>query len=306
MASEIRRDGRVSVVIPLYNHALYIVSALESVVAQGDIVKEAIVIDDGSTDDSLDVARQFSVAHPWITITGQTNCGAAVTLNRGVHAAGAPYVAILNSDDVWAEGRLAQLVSALDLDSGLALAASGLSFVNGEGVAIRNAWYEEELDRFIARRDVGLALMNANILMTTSNFVIRRHLFDELGGFADLRYAHDMDFALRLALNGGRIGFVDRELLAYRLHETNTIKEKHAHVRVEWAMVASFFLWGLSRHAARNDERIRQGWQILEMHRLVQAAKECIRYFDANPSVSLATNGLLVDPAVKSRLLALV
>ncbi len=220
--------------------------------------------------------------------------------------ASAEYVAILNSDDVWAPGRLDRLVRALDLDVGLDLAASGLSFINDDSVEIRNAWYEEVQDRFIERRDLGLALMDANILMTTSNFVTRRRVFDELGGFADLRYAHDLDFGLRLTLNGRRIGFIDRALMAYRVHETNTIKENHASVRVDWAMVASFFLWSLSRNGSRNVERIQQAWQILETHDLTRAARECLRYFDAHPSASLATSDLLADPVTKSKLLLAV
>ena len=220
--------------------------------------------------------------------------------------ASAEFVAILNSDDVWAPGRLDRLVRALDLDVGLDLAASGLSFINDDSVEIRNAWYEKVRDRFIERRDLGLALMDANILMTTSNFVTRRRVFDELGGFADLRYAHDLDFGLRLTLNGRRIGFIDRALMAYRVHETNTIKENHASVRVDWAMVASFFLWSLLRNGSRNVERIQLAWQILETHNLTRAARECLRYFDAHPSASLATSDLLSDSVTKSKLLLAV
>lgn len=303
MSSGRENEGRVSVVVPLYNHSSYIVDALQSVVDQGNIVKEAIVIDDGSKDDSLRIARQFAIDSPWIRIASQNNSGAAVTLNRGVQMASAEFVAILNSDDVWAPGRLDCLVRALDLDVGLDLAASDLSFINDDSVEIGNAWYEGARDSFIERRDLGLALMDANILMTTSNFVIRRRVFDELGGFADLRYAHDVDFALRLILNGRRIGFIDRALMAYRVHETNTIKENHASVRVDWVMVASFFLWGLLRNGSRNVERIQQAWQILEKHDLARAARECVRYFDAHPSATLATSDLLADPAMKSKLL---
>ena len=306
MSSGRENEGRISVVVPLYNHASYIVDALQSVIDQGNIVKEVIVIDDGSKDDSLRIARQFAIDNPRIRISSQNNSGAAVTLNRGVQMASAEYVAILNSDDVWAPGRLDRLVRALDLDVGLDLAASGLSFINDDSVEIRNAWYEKVRDRFIERRDLGLALMDANILMTTSNFVTRRRVFDELGGFADLRYAHDLDFGLRLTLNGRRIGFIDRALMAYRVHETNTIKENHASVRVDWAMVASFFLWSLLRNGSRNVERIQLAWQILETHNPTRAARECLRYFDAHPSASLATSDLLSDSVTKSKLLLAV
>ena len=301
-----RGTGRVSVIIPLYNHASYIVSALESVVTQGSIVKDVIVIDDGSKDGSLAIAENFGAGHPHFKVLSQENCGAAPTLNRGILTATADYVAILNSDDLWAPTRLEQLVEALDLDAGLDLAASGISFINGHGAEIENVWYEEALDNYVARRDLGLALMDANFLMTTSNFVVRRSVLAKLGGFADLRYAHDMDFGLRIAANRRRIGFIDSKLLAYRLHETNTIKENHSNVRVEWAIVASFFLWSLSRNVPQNAERIQQGWEILEKHNLTWSAQECVRYFNVNPSNSLVNSPLLVDVAMKSKLLSAV
>lgn len=302
MISEDDSAGRISVVIPLYNHASYIVSALESVIAQGNIVREVIVIDDGSKDNSLAVAMEFAVDYPHIKVFGQKNCGAAPTLNRGVLGATAEYVAILNSDDFWAPTRLQQLVKALDLDAGLDLVVSEIFFINGEGTEIENTWYEGALDNFIARRDPGLALMETNFLMTTSNFVVRRSVFTSLGGFANLRYAHDMDFGLRLVADHRRIGFIGNKLLAYRLHGANTINENHSNVRVDWAMVASFFLWSLSRKNLETAERIQQGWRILEKHGLTLAAQECVRYFDTNPSTSLANSRLLVDAPMKSKL----
>ena len=294
-----------TVVIPLYNHASYIVSALESVIAQGNIVREVIVIDDGSKDNSLAVAMEFAVDYPHIKVFGQKNCGAAPTLNRGVLGATAEYVAILNSDDFWAPNQAPATCQKRWTFRCRAwtLWSVRYFFINGEGTEIENTWGTKgALDNFIARRDPGLALMETNFLMTTSNFVVRRSVFTSLGGFANLRYAHDMDFGLRLVADHRRIGFIGNKLLAYRLHGANTINENHSNVRVDWAMVASFFLWSLSRKNLETAERIQQGWRILEKHGLTLAAQECVRYFDTNPSTSLANSRLLVDAPMKSKL----
>jgi glycosyltransferase involved in cell wall biosynthesis len=295
-------SGLVSVIIPLYNHAHFIKQALESVVAQGEIVKEVIVIDDGSKDDSLSIARAFAAAHPHIKVSSHENRGAAATLNRGVQEATGEFVAILNSDDYWMPERLTRLVRALDLDAGLALAASGISFVDGDGRESQNIWYEQALGQFVAGRDLGLALVDANFLMTTSNFVVRRHVFARLGGFADIRYAHDLDFVLRLAVRGLRIGFIDDKLLAYRSHGTNTIKESHQKVRVDWAIVSAFYLWCLMGKVPQDQMRIQKCRRILDRHRLTKAVDDCVRYFEANASVSLVDNRLIGDSIMKSKL----
>src|SRR5580698_7432395 len=89
--------GSVSVIIPLYNHARYISDAVASVLAQGDIVGELIVIDDGSTDNSAAIMQDLAPADPRIRFSSQVNQGAHATINAGLNQATGTYLTILNS-----------------------------------------------------------------------------------------------------------------------------------------------------------------------------------------------------------------
>ena len=80
---------KVAVVIPSYNHAAYIVSALESVVTQTLAPERIVVVDDGSTDNSLELLRAFAAAHPQLLLIPQANAGAHNALNRANAEAGA-------------------------------------------------------------------------------------------------------------------------------------------------------------------------------------------------------------------------
>lgn len=302
----INHSGRVSVVIPLYNHSSFIIQALEGVIAQGEIVREVIVIDDGSKDNSLAVAREFASKHPMINVTGQLNCGAATTLNRGMQMTTAEYIAVLNSDDYWMPQRLNRLVRALDLDAGLDLVASDIMFVDADGAEKQNSWYEAALENFISSRDLGVSLAEANFLMTTSNYVIRRNTVKALGGFAEIRYAHDLDFALRLVANDRRIGFIDEKLLAYRSHETNTIKESQQKVRVDWAVVVAFYLWSTMNKTPEDESRIKKINQIMAKHGLTKAVHKCVNYFMENPSDFLIHNAIIDDFSAQSDIFAVV
>ncbi len=91
-------------------------------------------------------------------------------------------------------------------------------------------------------RDLGVALLNGNFVMTTSNLLFRRQRWEAVGPFAALRYAHDLDWLLRAVALGRRVVLVDKPLLRYRSHGSNTISEDHAAVRAEWAMVAAAYL----------------------------------------------------------------
>src|ERR1700752_2855242 len=125
--------GRVSVIIPLYNHASYIAQAVASVQQQGDIVGELIVIDDGPKDNSAAVMQELAQSDPRISFVTQPNQGAHATINRGLGAATGEYLAILNSDDAFEPGRLDALARALDLDEGSAIACSSIGFMDGKG-----------------------------------------------------------------------------------------------------------------------------------------------------------------------------
>lgn len=296
----ISQSGRVSVVIPLYNHSSFIAQALESVVAQGEIIREVIVINDGSTDNSLAIAREFSSRHPMVNVVNQINSGAATTINRGIQIATSEYIAILNSDDYWMPKRLTKLIRALDMDASLDLVASDIMFVDGNGVEKKDIWYEAALTNFISSRDLGMSLAEANFLMTTSNYVVRRSALKALGGFAEIRYAHDLDFALRLAVENRRIGFVDEKLLAYRSHANNTIKENQHKVRVDWAMVVAFYLWSLKQKTPEDEARFKKIYAIIEKHELSEAVDKSILYFNRNPSDFLVHNRIIDDISAQS------
>src|SRR5204863_7583143 len=116
---------QIVVVIPLYNHAAYIGDAIRSILAQTRAVDKIVIVDDGSTDDSAEIVRAF--AEPRIELYTQPNAGAHAALNRGIEkAVGCDYVAILNSDDVFAPERISQSASFLDQTPAMEVVATHL------------------------------------------------------------------------------------------------------------------------------------------------------------------------------------
>jgi glycosyltransferase involved in cell wall biosynthesis len=231
----------VSVVIPVYNHDCFIGAAIDSVLSQTVQPREILCIDDGSTDRSAQTVEALAARHANVHFWSRPNHGAARTINEGIRAARGRYVAILNSDDLYHPARLQRCLAVLDGDPGAAVVATDVSFVNEDGDAIRFPWYEEVYAFYEKIGDLGLGLANGNFLMTTSNIVARRPVFDEVGHFDDLRYAHDLDFFLRLLVHGRRLVHLPEPLLTYRVHRSNTVSQNLAQVRLETAVVAAFF-----------------------------------------------------------------
>ena len=301
--------ARVSVVVPLYNHAAYIAEAVASILSQGSIVQEVIVLDDGSTDQSAATMAHLAQQDRRIRFERQDNQGAHATINAALPLGTGEFLAILNSDDAYMPGRLSALVAALDADGTADIAVSGLHFMDGAGHAIENPWYQEALRTYQAGMELGLALLNGNFVMTTSNLLLRRTTLEVVGPFAALRYAHDLDWLLRALALGRRIAWVDEPLLRYRKHDSNTIDEDHARVRAEWAMLAAAYLtllWDRAGAPPIDWDHAAAAQTVLRQHQLDRAVAPCMAYLRRHGSVPLDRSALLADEPFKARVKAWV
>ncbi|MEA1672491.1 glycosyltransferase family 2 protein [Nitrospirillum sp. BR 11163] len=295
-------QSRISVVIPLYNHQHYIGAALEGVLGQTVPVHEIVIVDDGSRDQSAQVARDYAAGDARIVFWSKPNGGAHAAINDGIHRATGDLIAILNSDDIYHPDRFQRMLAPLQADPALDVVMTGLDFIDGRGGALANTWYEEAVAFHRTSGDLGLTLVNGNIFMTTSNLLIRRRAFDELGYFSALRYAHDLDFFLRVVGSGRTIHRVDAPLLSYRQHDTNTISEGHLKVKVEWAAVVAHYLhrlWRAPDAAAMDWQRTLPMLDLLDRHTLTRPVLLFLNYFDRHPSRTLENHPFFTDVAFR-------
>ena len=218
----------VAVIIPSFNHDRYIADALESVASQTHAPERIVVVDDGSTDRSVEVIR--NVGNPRIELIVQENAGAHAAINRGIAAAGAvDYVAILNSDDLYEPERLARCVAYLEQRPTVELVCTGLRLIDDAGDFLPP---DHPKARRLAAvwadpaRDPAAWLGSSNFAKTTSNFVVRS-AYAQTHPFQDYRYVHDYHFAIGAAMTGS-YAVLPEPLLRYRTHTTNTIKRDGA------------------------------------------------------------------------------
>jgi glycosyltransferase involved in cell wall biosynthesis len=225
-------NSLISVVIPSYNHAQFIKQAVESVLNQSYKNLELIVIDDGSTDASLKYLH--SIQDSRYTLIEQKNSGAHNAINNGLARAKGKYLAILNSDDIYHPDRLAECI--LQLKGGVDLVATWIEVINQNGkvLGIKEGWnnmlpwpVNQPLHKVDGASEFTLNLLMTNFVSTTSNIVFTRRLYESIGGMRNLRFVHDWDFLLRAALNF-RCELINRPLLQYRTHQTNTISSNRA------------------------------------------------------------------------------
>ena len=131
-----RKPPQVSVVIPVHNRPVAVRCAIDSVRAQTCQDFEIIVVDDGSTDDTI--AAVEAIGDPRITLVKhQRNLGASPARNSGIRAGSAPYVAFLDSDDEWLPTRLEKLLRVFGTNDKIGLVYSGAERVLADGTVIK-------------------------------------------------------------------------------------------------------------------------------------------------------------------------
>ncbi len=108
-----KRD-EVSVVIPVFNGERYLAEAIDSILAQTHRPLEIIVVDDGSTDSSIDIARAYAEREADVHCLSQSHGGIGAARNRGIEHAKGDYLSFLDADDLWCEDKLALQFAAFD------------------------------------------------------------------------------------------------------------------------------------------------------------------------------------------------
>lgn len=217
----------ISVVIPLYNKENSICATLQSVYEQTYTDWECIVVDDGSTDDSLNVVQEYvrkveSDVHtpytlhltPSIRVYHQPNGGVCAARNAGIKAAKGEYIALLDADDRWDKEYLAEQMHMIaDFPKS---AMWGINFAElSEGKLIRKLetglpdGYRGYVEHYF---DMPGRISD---LYCSSSVVIRRDVFDKVGYFDErIRYSEDIDMWYRIIANYP-VAFYDRYMVWY-------------------------------------------------------------------------------------------
>ena len=131
VANNLSPTPLISVIVPVYNVEKYIRACLESVLQQTFDIFEVICVDDGSTDRSVDIINEFTDSR--IRVISQKNRGLAGARNTGIRFSKAPFVALLDSDDLWHPEKLQQHFKHLCDNPQLGISYSASQFIDEDG-----------------------------------------------------------------------------------------------------------------------------------------------------------------------------
>lgn len=215
----------VSVVIPCYNHSQYVERSIISVLSQkGHFDLELIVVDDCSTDTTIDVVHDLLKTYSFKFLTNENNVGVSKTLERGIKCSTGGFICFLASDDFYLDDKLAVQVDMMLSEGYDCLYAKGTIYSSGEEKVI-----DQNLDFFDNRLSAGgysayeaMAVDDTNGPLLQSA-IMKKEVAYSLVGLQNSFRSDDWVILLHI-LKNYRVGFLNKSVFGYRLHDSNAHK----------------------------------------------------------------------------------
>lgn len=220
-------NPRFSVIIPAFNAAATLARAIESVRTQTWPAHEIIVIDDGSTDATADIARQFGDA---VRLIQQPNSGVSMARNAGAAAASGDWLAFLDADDWYAPDRIKLHAEWIASDPALDFLTGDYEYRDAQGGLLGSSMVQHESGRLLLAKAAGagravmetsaeIAAFVADHFGDTHTLSVPRARFIELGGYpTGFKVCEDVHFLTRLVAKSRRIGVICQSLGVYVIH----------------------------------------------------------------------------------------
>jgi hypothetical protein len=227
---------KVTVCIASYNHAKYLPATLESVLSQDFSGFEVILVDDGSSDNSFEVAESYAKVDSRIRVfrhPGNANRGISATWNKIVSESQGMYLAWIGSDDLWYPEMLTAMMSMLDDHADIGLGYAYADVVDGDGNRIAGKRVGED----ITLSDMPILDMICRDPVPGLTAIVRRVCIDAVGPFHEDLVCSDWEMWIRIMLRW-KVGFVSRSVGAYRIHDSNIsihAPQNRGHVEIDLA-----------------------------------------------------------------------
>jgi glycosyltransferase involved in cell wall biosynthesis len=246
----------VSILIPAYNAEEWIADTIQSAVTQTWDRKEIIVVDDGSTDRTVEVARRF--ASKEVAVVSKKNQGAAATRNHALRLSQGDYIQWLDADDLLALDKIERQLSALrESDSRRILLSSAWAFFNYRTKRARfvstSLWHDLSPVEWLVRK------MGQNLHMQTATWLTSRKLTEAAGPW-DTRLLSDDDgeYFCRVLLASEGTRFAPEARVFYRITQSSRLSRIGASDRKKDAMVVSMKLHIRYLRSLEDSERVQK------------------------------------------------
>lgn len=217
----------VSIIIPVYNGEKYVSNAIDSALKQSYSNIEIIIINDGSTDNTMSVLENYK-DNKKITIYSKSNGGVSTALNYGIKHANGEYISWLSHDDVYAETKIEKQINQITETNDTVVVCSWKS-INKNGEFIFEVKKSKDLFGNITGKELIKKYLRGDIEINGCGVLIPKKIFENVGLFNEkYRYIQDVAMWTEIMLHNYNFNFIPDELVYTRRHnEQVTLLKKN-------------------------------------------------------------------------------
>ncbi|MEQ3665250.1 MULTISPECIES: glycosyltransferase family 2 protein [unclassified Olleya] len=209
-----------SVIIPLYNKEKYVLKTITSVLQQSFQNFDIVIVDDGSTDQSLAIVK--SLNNDKITVIQQENQGASIARNTAIAASNGSYIATLDADDIWDKNHLLQLKKCIDTCPEAVLFCTNYNIKRHDGFITKSKFNFEYDNSCLIINDFFKANI-INFIPTSSSVAFKKQDFLKVNGYnTKLRTGQDIDLWIKFGLIG-KIAFNPKITMLYNFFDQSSL-----------------------------------------------------------------------------------
>lgn len=226
---------KISVVMSVYNGEKYLKESIESILNQTERDFEFIIINDGSTDNSLEILREYGGRDNRIKIVSRENMGLIFSLNEGVKLAQSNYVARMDADDISLPERFEKQLRFMEIND-LAVCGTWAEAVDELGNKIKEMNYTPNLKKIRSFTLIHNPFIHSSVMF-------RKDVFNKVGGYKKLfKNIEDYELWTRIIFKF-KSGNIFENLLKYRLHPEQITRKNNLEMRLRGLIVRLLALW---------------------------------------------------------------
>lgn len=212
-----------SVIIPLYNKEKYVLKTITSVLQQSFQNFDIVIVDDGSTDQSLALVK--SLNNDKITVIQQENQGASIARNTAISASNGSFIATLDADDIWDKNHLLELKRCIDTCPEAVLFCTNYNIKRHDGFITKSKFNFEYDNSCLIINDFFKANI-INFIPTSSSVAFKKQDFLKVNGYnTKLRTGQDIDLWIKFGLIG-KIAFNPKITMLYNFFDQSSLSNR--------------------------------------------------------------------------------
>lgn len=210
-------NGLISIIVPAYNAEKTLLESLESLMRQSYKNFEVIIIDDGSTDDTLIIAHEYKKKDKRFQYFHQENSGVSIVRNRGIELSNGKYICFLDADDYFEDSYLEKMYNEI-IEADSDICYCGYNIISNNSKSIKKTKFKA--------KNVLLGNIFGKINVNTTGWMIKKEFLEEKNIIfsIDVSWGEDIEFFYKALSETKKISFVNQYLTNYRVdHNENQL-----------------------------------------------------------------------------------